>query len=829
MTDTPSTLDAASASRNGGASSNNGSGGGDDTPDLGWFARIGPFCHDRRRWVLAAWVLLLVLANVGAGAMGNAFRDEFNLPDVESKRGLDLLDEQFGGQGAGITGTIVFEVDSEQGVTDPEVEAAMQELFDEVATYEDVVRVQSPYAEGGELQISSQGERAGQIAYANIELPDDVEWERGQEIREDILEAAPEIEGLNIELGGFIFAEFEEPSSEIIGVGFAIIILILAFGSVLAMGLPLGVALFGIGIGSALITILSNVLTIPDFATFLGIMIGLGVGIDYALLIVTRYREQLHAGHTSRESVAIAMDTAGRSVVFAGLTVVISLLGMLLMGVSFVQGLAVGASAVVAVTVLASLTLLPALLGFAGERVERTRWRGLIAAGFVAIGLMAAGLNLGPVALVAFFLAVVTLLVSILGRWVGFIAPLRADVPRRAVKPRHETTAYRWSRVIQHHPWISAIAGSLALIILALPVLGLRLGFSDESNFAQETTTKQAYDLLVVGFGEGFNGPMVLVAELPDGTTFDDIEAVQGAIAADPDVAFVSPAVPNDPENPTAVVWNVVPTSGPQAEATTDLVNRLRDEILPPVEEAAGIEVNVSGAVAVNIDFSDYLTSRLPYFFGAVLLLSFLLLMVVFRSLLVPFKAVIMNLLSIGAAYGIIVALFQWGWLSDITGVQPAPIEPWMPMMLFAIVFGLSMDYEVFLLSRIREEWHRTGDSRGSVADGLAATAKVITAAAAIMVFVFGSFILEQDRTVKLMGVGLATAILLDATIVRMLLVPATMELLGDKNWWLPRWLDRILPNIDVEGHLQDASDDLPADGAVEVPGDEREPVGADR
>lgn len=781
----------------------------DEDLDLGWFARIGPFCHDRRRWILAAWVVALILANVAGGVVGNAFRDEFNLPDVESKQGLDLLDQQFGGQGAGITGTIVFEAD--QGVDDPEVQAAMQDLFDEVATLDHVTRVQSPYTEDGALQISTQGEHAGQIAYANIEMPDDIDFTEAGEIRDQILRDAPKIEGLRIELGGFIFAEFENPSSEVLGIGFAIIILILAFGSVLAMGLPLGVALFGIGIGSAVITLLSNVLTIPDFATFLGVMIGLGVGIDYALLIVTRYREQLHAGHTSRESVAIAMDTAGRSVVFAGITVVISLLGMLLMGVSFVQGLAVGASSVVAVTVLASLTLLPALLGFAGEKVERTRWRGLIAAGLIAVGLMAAGLKITPVAMVAFFLAVAILLVSILGRWVKPLEGLRSDVPRRPVKPRHETTAYRWSRIIQHHPWISAISGALILLILALPVLGLRLGFSDESNFAQETTTKQAYDLLVEGFGAGFNGPLLLVAEVPDGTSVESLAAVENAVKADPAVAFVSPAQPNDPENPTAVIWNVVPTTGPQEAATTELVNRLRDDVLPPAEQAAGVDVKVTGSVAVNIDFSDYLTSRLPYFFGAVLLLSFLLLMVVFRSLLVPFKAVIMNLLSIGAAYGIIVALFQWGWFSDITGVQPAPIEPWMPMMLFAIVFGLSMDYEVFLLSRIREEWHRSGDSRRSVADGLAATAKVITAAAAIMVFVFGSFILEQDRTVKLMGVGLATAILLDATIVRMLLVPATMELLGDKNWWLPRWLDRLLPNIDVEGHLEDAADDLPA------------------
>ncbi len=329
----------------------------------------------------------------------------------------------------------------------------------------------------------------------------------------------------------------------------------------------------------------------------------------------------------------------------------------------------------------------------------------------------------------------------------------------------------------------------------------------------EDTTTKQAYDLLVDGFGAGFNGPLLLVAELPDGTDVAAL-ACDHRRGARPTPASRSSPPPqtNDPDDPTAVLWNAVPTTGPQSEATAQLVSRLRDDVLPTVEDAAGVEVAVTGAVAVNVDFSDYLASRLPYFFTAVLALSFLLLMVVFRSLLVPLKAVIMNLLSIGAAYGVVVALFQWGWLSDLTGVQPAPIEPWMPMMLFAVVFGLSMDYEVFLLSRIREEWHRSGDSRTSVADGLAATAKVITAAAAIMVVVFGSFLLENDRVLKLMGTGLATAIFLDATIVRMLLVPATMELLGDRNWWLPGWLDRLLPNIDVEGH----ADPTPDEGAPE-------------
>jgi putative drug exporter of the RND superfamily len=763
------------------------------------FSRLGTWCHDRRKLVLGLWVGVLVFGFAVSGAVGDAFRDEFNLPDVESKTGFDILDDNFGGEGTGVVGTIVFQ--AEQGVEDPEVEAAMQGLFEETAQLDDVTSVESPYSGQGAQQIASEGPEAGRIAYANVEMPDDIEFARAGEIRDAILDNAPEIDGLRIEMGGFIFGEFEEPQSEAVGLAFAIIILIVAFGSVLAMGLPVGVALFGIGLGTAIITLLSQVLTIPDFATFLGIMIGLGVGIDYALLIVTRYREQLHAGHTVRESIAIALDTAGRSVLFAGITVVISLLGMLLMGVTFIQGLAVGAAAVVAVTVAASLTLLPALIGFAGDRIELTRWRGLIAAGLVALFLAGVGLDLAPL-MVGLPLAAIVLILGF------FVGPLKKEVAHRPPKPHRETLAYRWSRVIQHRPWTSALVGVVVLVVLAIPVFSLRLGFSDESNFADDTSTKQAYDLLVDGFGPGFNGPLILAAELPEGTNPGDLSAITDATASDPGVEFVSEPRPNDPAEPTAVMWELVPTSGPQDEATTDLVKRLRDEVLPPAEDATGVDVAVTGNVAVNVDFSHYLSSRLPYFFTAVLALSFLLLMVVFRSLLVPLKAVIMNLLSIGAAYGLVVALFQWGWLSDITNVQPAPIEPWAPMMLFAIVFGLSMDYEVFLLSRVREEWHRTGDSRTSVADGLAATAKVITAAAAIMVFVFGTFILENDRTVKLMGTGLASAILLDATIVRMLLVPATMELLGDRNWWLPRWLDRILPDIDVEGHAEPVAEE---------------------
>ncbi len=762
------------------------------------FARLGSWCHDHRGRVVLAWVAALLVLGGVSGAVGTDFRQDFKGVDVESQRGFALLDENFGGEGSGRTGTIVFR--AEQGVADPTVRRAMEALFAEVDARDDVT-ISSPYAPGGEFQVARQGPEAGKIAYADLEMPDASSDTSALEVADLIRSKAPRIDGLQVEVGGQRFAAFQEPQSEVLGLAFAIVILIVAFGSVLAMGLPVAVALAGISIGTVLLLLSTNVFAVPDFAQFLGLMIGLGVGIDYALFIVTRYRENLHHGHTVAEATSIAIDTAGRAVAFAGVTVVISFLGMLVMGVSFVSGLAISAALVVSATVVASLTLLPALLGFAGTRVEVTRWRGLLAAGLVAVALLGMGLGLRAVALPALVLAAIVIAL-------GFaLAPLKRPVPRRAPKALRQTAAFRWSRLIQRSPWPAFLAGVVFLGVLAVPVLGMRLGFSDEGNFAEDTTTRKAYDLLADGFGPGFNGPLIMVTEVPAGSPLAAFDGVAAAVAADPDVAFVTPPMPNDPARPTAVRWVVLPESSPQDAATTELLHRLRDEVLPSVQSVPGIDIAVTGFTAVGADFSDYLSGRLPYFFVAVLVLSFLLLMTVFRSVLVPFKAVVMNLLSIGAAYGVVVAVFQWGWLSGLTGVAPAPIEPFMPMMLFAIVFGLSMDYEVFLLSRVKEEWTRTRDSHLSVANGLAATARVITAAAAIMVFVFGSFLLESDRVIKLFGLGLAVAVLLDATVVRLLLVPATMELLGDRNWWLPRWLDRILPTIDVEGHPDDVDD----------------------
>lgn len=764
--------------------------------------------------MVAAWVVVLAAGGVLSGAVGNHFHSEIDLPDVESRHGMDILRSSFGGLGAGSAGMIVFQTDGE--FTDAQ-KAELQSFLDGVARIEHTA-VRSPFTPMGAAQISEKGHH-GTVAYADLEVPKQLAMTAVREYANRVESIAPRVDGVRIEFGGRLFQGFEPPNSELFGVAFAIVILIVAFGSVLAMGLPIGVALAGIGIGSALLALLSHLVTMPDVTTTLGMMIGLGVGIDYALFIVTRFREQLHQGHTVEEAVAIAIDTSGRAVTFAGLTVVISLLGMLLMGVAFVQGLGIGAAAVVLVTMIASLTLLPALLGFVGTRIEHVHWRGLIAAGLVAVALLGAGLRFRPLVTAGLVAAAVVVIIGL------FWPPLKQAVPRRPVKPLRVTTAYRWSRTVQRHPWSMTIGASLLLILLTVPATGMRLGLPDEGNDPEGSTTRKAYELIAAAFGPGENGPLLLVSKLRSPADPVALKRITEAIGSTPGVASVTPAITDtllegSNADPTAVLWKVVPTTSSQDEATTALVKRLRDETLPKAQDGTGLRVLVTGFVAAAVDFTDFVSERIFVFFAAVLSLSFILLMLVFRSLLVPLKAVIMNLLSIGAAYGALVMIFQWGWGKALFGIEPAPIEPFLPMMLFAIVFGLSMDYEVFLLSRIREEWVRTGDAKESVADGLAATARVITAAAAIMVFVFGSFIGEPARTVKLFGFGLALAVLLDATVVRMLLVPATMELLGARNWWLPRWLDRLLPHVNVEGtleHTNPGEDDETPDSEMEL------------
>jgi len=763
--------------------------------------RVAGWSFDHRGRAVGIWLVALVTIFAAAGALGSNFTTSAEVPGSGSAAGFAVLAEHFPELGTGgQSGTIVFR--AAQGVDDPQVRAAMEELFDHIdAGFPDADGVPqhpggtviSPYSERGAGQIAVSGRLAGTVAYAQVNLSAEVDDTESGLLGQAITEHAPDIEGLEVLPGGQYLTVVDPPQTELIGLAFAMLVLIMAFGSVLAMGLPIAVALGGVGAGIATTLLLSHLFTIPVDTVLLGMMIGLGVGIDYALFIVSRYRDGLHEGRSPRGATVAAMETAGRAVVFAGTTVMISMLGLLLVGIGWIGGMGIGVSATVLATMITSTTLLPALLGFAGERVELTRWRGLIGAGFVSAALLAVGLGAAPVAALAAALAVLTLLASIA------VQPLRRPVPRRVARPVRETYAYRWSRIIQARPWRWLLGATAVLLLLAAPVAAIRLGWADEGNFPEDTTARQAYDLLAQGFGDGFNGPF-LITIVPDANdTGDAVGRLQRALETTPGVAAATPPIPDDAARPAAYVMSVVATTAPQDEATTELVHRLRDDVVPDAVGDSGLDVQVTGAAATSVDITDYLAGRMLIFFAAVLTLSFVLLMTVFRSLLVPLKAVLMNVLSIGAAYGVVVAVFQWGWGGGLLGIEGGPINPFIPMMLFAVVFGLSMDYEVFMLSRIREEYLRTGDSTTSVADGLASTARVITAAAAIMVVVFASFMLEDVREIKVFGLGLALAVLLDATLVRMVVVPATMELLGDRNWWLPKWLDRLLPHLELE------------------------------
>ncbi|MDQ6696335.1 MAG: MMPL family transporter, partial [Actinomycetota bacterium] len=551
--------------------------------------------------------------------------------------------------------------------------------------------------------------------------------------------------GLQVELGGQMFTEQTQPASEAIGVFAAIVILLVAFGSLLAMGLPILTALFGIGIGLAIVQVLAHVIDVPEFAPQVTAMIGIGVGIDYALFIVTRYRDALHENGDPEAAVKLALNTSGRSVLFAGTTVVISLIGLFVIGLGFIQGLAVGASLGVLVVMAASVTLLPAVLGFAGHTIDKLALPGA----------------------------------------------------RRRSSDTTNNMWARWSRTLQARPWTAALSGLVLLVVLAIPAFSLRLGSADAGNDPTKQTTRRAYDLLSEGFGKGFNGPLILASEVHRTSDSAAMGRLSSSLAKVDGVVQASPPILSP--NRKAVLVQVVPKGSPQDASTTTLIHHLRKDVIPGATSGTGLDVHIGGQTAVFADLADKLGQRLPLFFAAVLLLSFVLLLVVFRSILVPLKAVIMNLLSIGAAYGVVVAIFQWGWLKGVVGIGKAgPIEAWAPMMLFAIVFGLSMDYEVFLLSRIKEDYDLTHDNANAVAHGVAVTARLITAAAAIMICVFGSFVLGDLRVLKLLGIGLASAVLIDATVVRLVLVPATMELLGDRNWWFPKFLD-FVPKVNVE------------------------------
>jgi putative drug exporter of the RND superfamily len=709
-------------------------------------AHLADIAYRRRGRVVVAWVLaLIVIIGVGSSLAGE-FEADYDTPGSESKAASDITEQRFDGY----SGQEIYVAwkDENGAMSQP----ARQKIDAFFAEADKVPNTSAPT----EIRLSQDGT----IGSSTIPLTVPG-WEVEKSDGEKLIDAANANsgDGLEIKLGGDpIYAAQEGSSPEGFGFLGAAIVLLIAFGSVVAAGLPLGIALVGLGISSAgLIPLLANVIDVPDWTTAVSGLIGIGVGIDYALLVLTRFRSAMRDGKDRHDAVAEAVTTAGRSVIIAGLTVVIAVLGLILTGLSYMYGVAIATSLAVLVVMLASITLLPAFLSYLGPRVDKLR-----------IPLLSRSLK-------------------------------RADEAERQRDRGRESPAARWSHIVQRRPWPFAIGALAILFALAAPALGMRLGFPDAGNDPPDTMTRQSYDLNTEGFGPGTNGPIQIAATIP--TTPEatsQIDAFANTLRSTPNVAFVVP--PRINQAGDAALITVIPRTSPQDQETEDLVNHLRDDVVPSQFQGTGIDVEIGGVTAALEDQSDYMVGKLPLFVGGVVGLSFLLLLVAFHSPLISLKAGIMNLLSVSAAYGVMTLAANGGGLSSLIGIDhEVPIAPFMPVMTFAILFGLSMDYEVFLISRIREEYLKDGNTRRAVADGLAKTARVITAAAAIMVVVFLSFVTSQEVFLKLFGIALATAILLDATVVRLVLVPAVMQLLGKWNWWIPDWLERVLPRLDVE------------------------------
>jgi putative drug exporter of the RND superfamily len=702
-----------------------------------FLARLADLACRRRGTMVLAWIAAtIVIIGVGSSLAGE-YKADYDTPGSESEAASDITKDRFDGY----SGQEIYVVWKDQaGARSPEARERVNSFLAEANKVEHV-------ADPTPTRIS----RDGKIGATTLPLTVPG-WEVEKADGEKLIDAAEKNsgDGLQIKLGGDpIYAAQEAASPEGIGFLGAAIVLLIAFGSVVAAGLPLAIALIGLGISSGgLIVLLANVVDVPDWTTAVSGLIGIGVGIDYALLVLTRFRSAQLQGKSRHDSIVESVSTAGRSVLIAGATVVIAVLGLALTALPYMYGVAISASIAVLVVMLAAISLLPALLAYLGHNVDRLR-------------------------------------IPLLGR------TLKAEA-------NGHSPARRWAHMVQRRPWLAAIAATAVLLALAAPALGMRLGFPDAGNDPPDTMTRQAYDLNTEGFGPGTNGPLVIAAELPDRGSEARIDSFARQLRSDPGVAFV-PQPQINREGDAAIV-TVIPKGSPQDEETEELVGRLRDDVIPDQLTPAGITANVGGVSAALEDQSEYITDRMPVFIAGVVGLSFLLLLVAFRSPLISLKAGIMNLLSVSAAYGVMTVVAKGGTVGGLVGIDhEVPIAPFMPVMMFAILFGLSMDYEVFLVSRIREEYLKHGNTREAVADGLAKTARVITAAAAIMVVVFLAFLAAPDVFLKLFGIGLATAIFLDATVVRMVLVPAVMQLLGKYNWWIPDWLERILPRLDVE------------------------------
>ncbi len=689
--------------------------------------------------VMGAWLLVAVTVVALQGVAGGEFSDSFRVPGVESQRAVDVLQDRFPAQ-AGPSARIVLHVDDGR-LDSAEHRSIVERARAQLAAGEDVADVSDPFAHG-----SGAMSEDGQTGYVDVAYTSDILASVHFEDATAVAIAA-RAEGVEIDFTGALATlGAAEPSSEAIGLAAAVIVLLIAFGSVVAMGLPIITAVLGLFVGAAGVGVLSAFMDVPEFSLILCMMIGLGVGIDYALFIVTRHRQNLRDGMSVEDAAGTANATAGQAVVFAGTTVVIAILGLFLAGLPALSAMGVAVALVVFISMAAAVTLLPGLLGLAGTKIDK----------------------------------------------------LSIHRKKHTAKAVEQTVAGRWARHVASHPVRYAAISFVTLCVVAAPALSMQIGTADDGNAGKDTTQRKAYDHLAAGFGRGFNGPIQVVVEIPTPADQSAVARVQAALEADPGVAAVTAPFFNDTGD-TAIL-RVNPTTAPQDSRTDALVHHLRSDVIPPAVEGTNAEALLTGQAMVT-DLADRITSRLPLFIGAIVAMSFLLLMIVFRSILVPLKAAVMNLLAIAAAYGVVVAIFQWGWGNELIGLEDTmPITPFAPLMMFAILFGLSMDYEVFLLSRIREDYAATGDNRGSVVSGLSSTARVITSAALIMISVFGAFVLGDDPIGKLFGVGLAVAVLLDATLVRMVLVPATMSLVGRANWWLPAWLDRILPHLDLEG-----------------------------
>ncbi|HEX7188542.1 MAG TPA: MMPL family transporter [Actinomycetes bacterium] len=715
----------------------------------GPLGRLADVSFRHRGATVLAWIAALALAIGLAAAFGGDFKADYSAPGSDSSQAQQLLEDTFPAQ-AGDTVDVV--VRAPDGVTDAGVRSDVRALLAELGDMGHVDAVEDPYATPG--AISEDGRTL--VAHIRLDVVNPVDMPVAESEEMIALAVAAERPGLEVALGGQTVTQGEaaEIGSEGIGLAAATIILLITFGSVVAAGLPILVAVAGLAVSSTLTGLLIALIDAPDWSTSLATMMGIGIGVDYTLLMVTRFREWRAAGLDPREATVATLDTAGRAVVVAGTTVVISMLGLFAMGLSFMRGAALVTILAVLVVMAASVTLFPALLGYLGRHVDRLRLPiGRRRPVEVAVG--------------------------------GHVEPSRAWL--------------RWSRLIDRHRIVAAVLGVVALLGLALPYLDVRYGFPDAGNNTEDTQTRQAYDRLADGFGPGMNGPLLLVAELPASGGEAMLGQVSDAVRSTTGVAAVTDATVS-PGGDTAVI-TVVPVNGPQSPATEDLVQTLRDTTLPDVTRGSGVDVHVGGVTATSIDSTENIAKRIPLLIGGVVLLSMLLLLVSFRSIAVAIKAAVMNLLSVAAAYGVVALVLQGGWAGQLIGIDTAtPLPAFVPVLMFAVLFGLSMDYEVFLVSRMRESWLRTGNNERAVLEGLASTGRVITAAAAIMVAVFAAFIPSPDVVLKVIGVGMASAILIDATVVRLLLVPAVMHLLGRANWWLPEAMSRRIPQLHIEG-----------------------------